>query len=205
MVAEFTQNRCETANIGRTVGSMTIATENTEIRGEPFKKTGLNRFRINFKTKFERNRLLVAATQLGCTAQEAERISKKARLRSHETGEALAKLGASGQWVHIVISGQATARPADGEDMTVGVGGVVGELYAHKVRHFQLADVVCDEKTETISIPMTNYRGVYENCPTIKNIVDLARGRRELILKRKAEENFTKQWRQYQELKKYFT
>lgn len=156
-----------------------------------------------FKTRLERNRIRVAATKLGCSPQEAEMLAKKARYIRHQPGSVLAKLGKDGRWVHILSSGKATVTPADGETSEVPAGGVIGELYAHKVRHFQLADVVCTEATETISIPVSKYQGVYETCPTVKTIVDLARGRREMILKRKAEDNLARQWRQYQSLKKY--
>jgi hypothetical protein len=156
-----------------------------------------------FKTRLERNRIRVAATKLGCSPQEAEMLAKKARYMRHQPGSVLAKLGKDGRWVHILSTGTAIATPADGETSEITTGGVVGELYAHRVRHFQLADVVCTESTETISIPVSKYRGIYEACPTIKTIVDLARGRREVILKRKAEDNFIRQWNQYQELKKY--
>lgn len=157
------------------------------------------------RTRTEKESLSRFAVQLGCTPDEAKRLVKHARYRRFADGEHLAKLGSVGADVHIITNGQAHMATGDGERAVLGTGEVVGELFAYRVRHFQLANVVCDGEVETITIPLDRLERLERDCPQVAAHIESARDVRAGVVEAKSQAEALRLWEQYQQLKPYIS
>jgi len=156
-----------------------------------------------YKSREERSAIAQAAETLGCGPDETSILTKHARVMRHADGAHLARLRANGEAVHIIIEGRASFEAGSGTTGTIEKGGVVGELYAHRLRYFQLADVTCEGPVTTLTIPLKRYEKVYASCPRIKDIVDRSRTERTESIEAMVQEDRVRRWEQYQQLKKY--
>lgn len=145
-----------------------------------------------------RSAVRAAAAALSLPAAEAEVLVRHARVRTWNDEDRLAVMGGLGAAVHVILDGEASVRTAAGMQPQVGAGSVIGEMYAGNVRWYQLADVVCVGPVRTLTVPVSAWRIVEAQCPTLAAIVAAQRTPRIAALEAAIYEERAQRWDQYQ-------
>jgi hypothetical protein len=154
--------------------------------------------RILYRTPRQRAAIRNAAAPLELPAAEIDVLVRYARLRTWADGSHLARLGRNGDAVHLIVDGTAAVRTAAGAQPNAEVGAVIGELYAYRVRWYQLADVVCIGPVCTITLPVAAWRTIEASCPVLTARVAEMRDLRVAVLDAAMHVDQMRRWEQYQ-------
>lgn len=154
--------------------------------------------RTLYRTPRQRAAIRDAAAPLDLPTVELDLLSRHARLHTWADGAHLAKLGRNGDAVHLIVDGTATVHTAAGAQPNAEVGAVIGELYAYRVRWYQLADVVCAGPVRTITLPVAAWRKIEASCPALAARVAEMRDQRVAVLDAAMHVDLVRRWEQYQ-------
>jgi hypothetical protein len=151
----------------------------------------------------QRRAVVDAALQLGCSQEEAKRISWRADVRTYEAGHLITRLRGYGTTINIIVTGEVVVRRPRQEDAVVGARSVIGELSALRENWYQVADVECLTSVTALVFTADRYMSFAKAGGVVAELVEAARTARVGILEDEREASQLAAWERWQKLKQY--